>query len=372
MDTIITAIEQATPAWLTNVLRRAGVLSQGAVLTVRLSPNAAFNSSIGHLEVAYSADASPTAPTSLLLKLNHEEDGEFEVAFYQKALPLASHLPMLVCCYAAEYFPSSGDSYVLLQDVSSTHIPTPLSRQQILNGEGVPPQPYLERIIDALAQFHAYWWQHPQLNQVAEVSQVKWWFRDEAYYARHVQKRQGEYLRFMDSVGDEIPPYIRQLYSRVLARLPQLWERYLKVRVTTYKNLTFTNGDCYFNQFLCPRNLADANDQTYLVDFQDVSASFGAFDLVYLLATFWTPPQRYEQKHEENLLRRYLQVLQRHGVTGYDWAALLADYKLMLTLIMFVPVWDQTNGSEKSYWWPKMQCLTGAFQDLNCMELFES
>ena len=368
---MITAVEQATPVWLTAVLQRAGILSQGAVTSVSLSSNAAFNSSIAHLEVVYSADASPAAATRLLLKLNHKTDGEFEVAFYQMVMPLALDLPMLVRCYAAEYFPSSGDSYILLQDVSSTHIATPLLRQQILNGEGVPPQVYLERIIDALAQFHAYWWQHPQLNQTAEVTQVKWWFRDAAHYARHVQKRQTEFSRFVESVGAEIPAKTHQLYSEVLARLPQLWERYLEPRVTNLINLTVTNGDCYFNQFLCPRSLDFTDSQTYLVDFQDASVSLGAFDLVYLLAAFWTPTQRYEQQREENLLRRYLQVLQIHGVTGYDWEALLADYKLMLTLVIFVPVWDHTNGSDKNYWWPKMQCLTGAFQDLNCRELFE-
>ena len=49
----------------------------------------------------------------------------------------------------------------------------------------------------------------------------------------------------------------------------------------------------------------------------------------------------------------------------------MTDYRLMITLMIFVPMWDQTEGSDRDYWWLKMRCLTAAYQDLECAKLFE-
>ena len=58
-----------------------------------------------------------------------------------------------------------------------------------------------------------------------------------------------------------------------------------------------------------------------------------------------------------------------HGVAGYTWDDLLFDYRLMLIYRIFLPVWDAVNGSSRAYWWPKLQCLTGAYLDWHCAEL---
>ena len=127
-----------------------------------------------------------------------------------------------------------------------------------------------------------------------------------------------------------------------------------------------SNGDCYFAQFLCPK---DPADRAYLVDFQDASANFGPYDLVYMLATFWTSAQRQTDHREDRLLRRYHAGLQANGVTGYSWEACLRDYKMMIVFMIFDPVWNQVSGSAQRYWLPKLRCLTDAFQDLNCDKL---
>ncbi len=100
-----------------------------------------------------------------------------------------------------------------------------------------------------------------------------------------------------------------------------------------------------------------------------MSANFGAFDLAFLVPTFWTRAQRLEQSREQRVLHQYHQALCRYGVTGYAWDTLLTDYQLMVTLMIFDPVWDQTSGASRAYWWPKLQCLTAAYIDLNCAAL---
>jgi len=131
-----------------------------------------------------------------------------------------------------------------------------------------------------------------------------------------------------------------------------------------------TNGDCYFAQFLCPRD--QRVDRTHIVDFQAVSANLGAYDLVYLFATFWTSTQRRDYDREARLLRQYHNTLQAARVMKYSWDALLVDYRLMIAYMIFDPVWDQTTGAKKSYWWPKLCCLTDAYRDLGCADLLGS
>jgi hypothetical protein len=359
----ITSLDQASPAWLSAALR--GAIGSARVAAVERHATVAFNSSVAHLAITYSGDVPTDAPSRLLLKLNANHEGAAEVGFYRLVAELPDQLPMLARCYAAEYDPASGDSFLLLQDLSDA-CAAPVTREQILALEGVPSERPLNQIVDALARFHAYWWQHPSLGRVKDVTETRTWYRDRDHFERHIRRRQREWTRFSAAVGAEFPAELRALYDDALARLPGLWGSYLARRVPGFTDLTLTNGDCYLTQFLCPNDRAGA---AYLIDFQDVSANAGAYDLVYMFATFWTPEQRGEAGREQRLLRRYHAELQASGVRGYSWDDLLIDYRHMIIFMIFDPIWNQTSGSPRSYWWPKLQCLTGAYQDLRCAQL---
>jgi hypothetical protein len=58
--------------------------------------------------------------------------------------------------------------------------------------------------------------------------------------------------------------------------------------------------------------------------------------------------------------------LQTYGVQHYSWEELITDYKHGLIFWLLMPVQDRYGGAGKSYWWPKMQCLVGAFRDWHC------
>ncbi len=354
-----------TPEWLTDILYTHDSLPHGRVTAVEQRGNDAFNSAVVHLSVTYSEDAPATAPRKLFLKRNIEAEwgkraGAREVAFYKLVGSLAEHLPMIIHCYAAGYDEVNGTSYILLEDVSETHTP-PVTRAQLIAYEGVPDQVRIEQVVDTVAQFHAFWWQHPLLDK--DVTGMVKYYSDQA----QVQKF---WTSFIADEGAWFPADLRALYEAALASLPQLWERFLAPRVPTYKNMTMCHGDCYLSQFLCPN--APTSGPTYIVDFQGPDTDFGAFDLVHLFATFWTSTQRKENNREVQMLHRYHNGLQSHGVTSYSWDDLLTDYKVLLTYMLFFPVWDQTNGSSKDYWWPKMQCLIAAFQDWECADLLRA
>jgi hypothetical protein len=362
---VVTSVADVTPTWLTETLRAADVLPQGTVIAADVLPHDAFNSQIARLALRYSADAPPEAPAQLLLKLNAEHDGQAEAGFYQLAVPERARLPMLVPCYAASYDAASGASHCLLLDLSATHGP-PVSRAQVLALEGVPSEQHLVGIVDALAAFHAVWWEHSQLGAVVDVTEVSRWYRNAEHFAARVERARGHWAQLVREEGAWLPAEVQERCAWVLARLPRLWERHLAPRVAARHQLTIGDHDGYFNQYLCPRA---GSGQTYKVDFQDSSADFGAVDLVYLFATFWTPQIRQEGGREARLLHRYHAGLLRDGVKHYSFEQLMDDYRAMITMVIWVAVWDQTYGSGKGYWWPKLQCLLGAYNDLDCDRL---
>ena len=120
--------DPVTPEWLTLVLGQSGVLGHGAVQTVEWEPTGAFNSATIRLGVRYTATVPADMPTRLILKRNisdawAREAGAEEVKFYTLVASLADHPRSTVPCYAASYDENTGQSYLLLEDLSATHRP---------------------------------------------------------------------------------------------------------------------------------------------------------------------------------------------------------------------------------------------------------
>lgn len=362
-----------TPAWLTTILQQAGALSQGEVIAVEERQSDAFNSQLAFLRLTYSADAPPDLPTSVVLKRNIDADwaveaGAEEVKFYKMVAALPGHPPVLPPCYAAEYDEASGNSYLLLADLSASHAP-PETREQEINIEDHVLSPEnMVRVIDTLARLHAYWWQHPLLASGQLV--VGYWLRNAERFGLYLERRQRSWDSLIAAERDWLPADIRELYDHLLARLPAHWEKYIAPRFAPLTHLTVMHGDSYFANFLCPK--LGQNGATYLLDWQSPGVGLASYDLVNLLATFWTPTQRHEANREQTLLQRYYATLCAHGVTGYTWDDLLLDYRHGLIFWLLMPVQDRYGGAGRDYWWPKMQCLVAAFRDWECKRLLAS
>jgi thiamine kinase-like enzyme len=365
--------DPVTPAWLTAILRSAGVLRQGSVEAVEQQATDAFNSTTVRLRLRYASDATPDAPTRLILKRNIAEAwgveaGADEVRFYTLVASFADHPRLTPPCYAAAYDAASGDSYLLLQDLSATHRPPVTRDQQIGLVEGVPTAADIVAVVETLARLHTYWWEHPLLD--AGHFPVGYWSRTRERFEQYAQRRNGSWQRVLAQDGAALPTAVRALYEQVLAHLPQYWERHLEPRFLARRHLTLTHGDAYFANFLCPTD--PAAGPTYLLDWQSPSFDIGGYDLANLCATFWTREQRHAEHREENILRRYHATLCAHGVSAYAWEDLLTDYRHGLVFWLLIPVQDAADGSRRDYWWPKMQCLIAAFQDWHCDELLTS
>ncbi len=358
-----------TPDELTEILHSSGALQQGSVIEIQTAQNEAFNSNVQHLVVRYSPDASPLLPTALLLKRNVDTDwgkevGRSEVAFYQLIAQDAHRFPMIISCVVAIYDEQTGNSLLLLQDLSETHR-VPVTRGQQIQLQDIPSNTVLREIVETLAAFHATWWEHPQLGTYPVETDAD--FQDEEHFRDFCLYFDRNWQSCLAAEGDWLPKDVVYDISEMIRLLPGAWERYFAMRFPTHHQITFLHTDAYLANFLVPRTVGSG--RVYMMDWQGPYIGIGAYDLVMMCASFWTSAQRQENKREETMLRLYLATLHVHGVTNYTWDQLLEDYRLMIIIFLQVAIWDQTNGSARDYWWPKLQCLLGAAQDHDCLSL---
>ena len=358
-----------TPAWLTSVLQREGVLNVGSVTDIKQRVVDANSATLSHLQIIYSPGSSAFAPTRLFLKVPKPIDWALEacrdeVEFYRTIRAEQAPFPYIIRCYDASYSPASSTAHLLLDDLSETHF-TPVTRDQALAGEVIPSLEHLESMVDCVAHFHAHWWEHPGLGE--GIAQIYRYFKSRDTYASYIQRREQELAAFLDAVGSTLPPESIELYKQAVTNLPVMWDHFLEERLLGRKQITLTHGDCYFVQFLCPLT---ATGRTYLGDWQSTNAYLPSVDLVHLFGIFWTPDQRKQDNREERLLKRYHKELQANGVNNYTWEDLWRDYRYSVIDALFLTIWDQTSGASNAYWTPKLERVTANYLDLRCAGLF--
>lgn len=352
MNRLITDAEQATPEWLTRVLGEKGDLDRGKVTSAQKSSQSTITSVISHLELSYSDDSPKSAPRRLFLKISKPDAplgcGEKEVEFYQ-TVASAMIDPPTVRCYDAVSSPEIGRSHILLDDLSETYFqperPLPPSKQ------------HCEQVMDCLARFHAFWWDHPRLGKDIEELPTE---ASEREYIRNLEERLPGFLNFL---GDRLSVAKRKLYEKVLSSLPRLSER-----LTEGKNLTLIHGDAHLWNFLYPHD-PDRNN-VYIIDWDFWNVNIGSKDLGHAIALHWYPERR--RLMESDLIRRYHDELQKHGVENYDWENCWYDYRLSAIDNLFMPIWQWSAKLSPSIWWDKLEKVFLAFQDLECAELLEN
>jgi hypothetical protein len=341
-----------TPAWLTETLARNGF--PGQVARIRATSTSAFTASITRLELSYAAGDPAPGPARLLLKLSAPGAapgfGEKEVQFHTLVADAAPDLPV-ARCYDAAHCRDTGRSHLLFEDLSQSHFQTqsPLP----------PVRLNCQQAVDALAQFHAFWWKHPRLGQdIGEFPTPE----AERQYVRELRQT---FPGFADMLGDRLSPARRKLYEQYLAALPRL-ERHARDRLREGKGLTLAHGDAHPWNFLFPHD--PEQDTARIIDWQFWGVRVGAGDLARFMALNWYPERR--QALERGLVRRYHDGLLERGVGGYGWDDCWHDYRLAVIDNLSMPVWQWAGGAlGPEVWWDKLEKAVLAFEDLGCAEL---
>jgi Ecdysteroid kinase-like family len=356
MYEVLTSVAQVTPEWLTETLRRGGLLERGRVTDVVVKATHTHPVSVvSHLAVTYTTGTSPGAPTQLFLKVSNPDfepaapraHPPEEIEFYNSVAPRMPDAP-LPRCFDAAFSPTTGRAHLLLEDLSATHYHPPLPLTDTLAE--------CELATDCLAQVHAFWWEHAELGHsvgrllsVAEVDEL-------------AQRAAANFARFVSVYGTRLSTDERRFFARAIATFPRPW-----IRLTKAKGLTVTHGDAHQWNFLFPR--APHNGRVYLIDWQLWHVHIGPRDLAYMLM-LWCAPERRAQM-EQTLLRRYHQALLTGGVRGYDWPDCWQDYRWSAVRSIFIPLWHWAKGRPETLWGPQMERSLRAFADLNCDELLE-
>jgi hypothetical protein len=340
LSALITTAEQITPDWLASVLH----ISTSSIqqIDIAVVQSAAFSSK-WRLHVTYDDDVPAETPTELFLKSGEKypaNESPHEARFYQAIQDSAAGLPV-VPCYDVVI---EGDwSHILLKDLSQTHDARPPSQMPPIKAE-------CDQIVDALADLHAHWWDHPQLETTFGGAPSADRLRD--WYVQDAE----DYRNFADFLADRLPAQRRVIYERVIGQLPDLIvSRYAQ------GNLTLVFEDVHVGNFLYPRSM---DDRLYFIDWEQWGVNIGMNDLAYMMALFWSPERR--SRLEFDYLRRYFDRILARGITDYRWDDLWYDYRLSVIGHLFVPVGQYTHGGSPEVWWNHIERIFAAYDDLDC------
>lgn len=349
----ITDEQQITPRWLTQRLRQ-GHLVKGKISELTFTSFKTFFSNIYQLKVTYSIDAVPTLPQKLLLKVPFSEMesalnmGRDEVKIYD-ALEKAMDDPPIVCCFDSVYSPHTNRSHLLLEDLSDSHYQPELPLP--------PSERNCELCVETLAQFHAFWWEHPQLG--SEIGQLL----DEESLKEIVERIRDALSAFIDFLGVSLSPNRRRAYEKAMEFVPEFWNK----RLTSVKQNTLIHGDAHLWNFLHPKDIE--RGRAYLIDLATCNrVRPPTNDLAYMMALQWFPERRAIM--EERLLQHYHSALLSNGVKNYTWEDCRLDYRYSVITHLFTPV-SQWHSKliPATVWWYNFERITEAYKDLKCDEL---
>jgi aminoglycoside/choline kinase family phosphotransferase len=303
--------EQATADWLTGVLRRAGVLGDGAVVGFDCEV-------VGTGQMADSFRLTPhyepnaiEAPASLVGKFTAADEtsratgiamrtSEVEVRFYQQvASTVRVRTPR---CFHADVDPATAEFVLILEDLA------PARAGDQVAGCSVDEAALA---VTELAGLHAPRWGDPSLEK------LEWLHRrtDEGTDFGAVLLPalfEGFAERYGEVLDDEVLDVGRRLMPGIGAYLhhqPRPW--------------TVQHADYRLDNLLF--GTAQGGPPLAVVDWQTVTLGPGAADVAYFLGAGPSVPDR--RRHEEALVRQYHEALVAGGVTGYSFDDCFTDYR---------------------------------------------
>jgi hypothetical protein len=326
-QTIPTTVDALTADWLTAALRDAGTIdsdtSVRAVRPEQIAEGVGFMSYVYRLHL----DIEGPGPSTLVAKLPTdtayrqlaEATGAYgrEVSFYADVAPTA---PLTAPrAHVARQTDGTTDFVLLLDDLgaldAADHV-VGLTFDRV------------ERVIDSLAEFHAWAW-----NLRPEAT------RASAFPALSDPVTVGLYTM---GVAPGWAAY--QIHGRVsapegLAEFMADFPQHLTgLLAEVSEPPTLLNGDLRADNLFF-----DADDNPVVVDFQLVMRGAGIWDVAYLVGQGMTPSER--DGREKLLVQRYVETLVAAGVHGYSFdkawrqfqAAALSQITFPLTVMMS---WD--------------------------------
>lgn len=338
---------------ITDALRRSGALGRAHVRNVSvISSLKKLRSHTLRLRLDYEGLAAG-GPDSIILKSGHLDStgrstyaNHHEIAFYRD-VALVCPARLAPRCFEVVEATDSSAWHLLLEDLTESHF--------IATEWPLPPtHVQSESIVQALARFHAAWWDSSRLGVSVGV------LPDAEALDRNLRSFAERFARFTDRFGEVLPPERRDLYRRLLDRAPRLTERY-----HAHRHLTIIHGDAHSWNFFLPQQAKGGDVR--LIDWESWSVDVATDDLAYMMAMLWYPDRR--RRLERPLLGHYHAELLAQGVTGYDRQMLDDDYRLSALWLITRPVVQAMANIPPRVWWNNLERIMLAVDDLGCRDL---
>ena len=310
-------------AWLTAVLRGAGVLGEASVSAVVAKP--VGNGLVGDsFRFALSYDGSaPGAPASVVGKFAAADPVSKaagvnlnlyarEVAFYRElAGTVAINTPRALC---ADIDPETFDFTLLFEDMA------PARQGDQLTGCS------LEDAHTAMLQaaaLHGPRWSDPALLK------LEWLGSRDVVNTQIVDMVPPVLTAFRERYDDLLEPE----FMAACAGLPTAFAAYNADRSAP---VTVQHGDFRLDNILFDVQGGAAPMAT--LDWQTVGAAPGLVDVSYFLSAGLAPDIR--RAHEAELVRAYHEALKGYGVADYGWDACWRDYRRFAVHGVFMAVFS--------------------------------
>lgn len=249
--------------------------------------------------------------TSVVVKMPCTEPANLAVAqalgLYEREIAMFRHIidrsPLTaVSCLAAPTEPD-GSFVLILQDLADDWE----VGDQVVGATLAQTQ----SIVDALAAFHAFWWQHPELDSLT------WLPTQDApqYLAVVPQIYRAGLTVLQERWAHMLPAEALEVAAALAPRFEEITLR------TSQGPNTVIHGDTRLDNVFFSR---DEPSRVAFIDFQLSLRGRGVADIAYMIGN--SVPHDIARDHWRSLLQRWLDGLARHGVQ-YDADDALLHYR---------------------------------------------
>jgi thiamine kinase-like enzyme len=335
MPEFITSTSQITPLWLNDVLRAGGMLTSAEIQAIEVDTSYASTGDSARVLLKYGHGEPNRGPASVIVKICRLEN---EPAFYRHIAPTLPNA-YLVSAYTTDFCHHDSIGYLVIEDLSSTH--------RLLPRNILPTADETLAALSALAELHATWWDHPDLdgNMGAVAADIPGLLFAIA---------SDNFASFVNEASNDLPATHRSVLESLLSQQ-------LPARLNQKRHRSIVHGDAHMWNVLFPR---DSERHTVVwIDWAVWHVNLAVTDISYLsLVT----SHDWLQQHEEVLLRHYLGTLQRQGV-DYEWQDLWMDYRITALAQLLWPIFWFAKG--RPFWRRCLRNSIDAAEDLKLAEL---
>ena len=312
-------IDEVDAAWIDAALREGGQAGSGRVVAAELEPIGVGVGLLGDLARATLTWEGEAGPATVVVKLpsHHEANRaqgmafrfyEREILFYREVAPTVRvRVPR---CWWSGMDVDAGLFGLIIEDLSGYALGDQVA--------GVSPDD-AGRAVEALARFHADWWETPALDALEWMP-----FSNGPITMQAVGVYERGWAPFLEHFGDHLSPEAKLLGERVRDHFAGLLEL-LGQSPRTIVHTDFRLDNLFFS----PSEVA-------VIDWQLSTRGRGVYDVAYLLCQSMDVETR--RSCEMDVLRRWHDTLVAEGVSDYSWTDAVEDYTRSAMICLVIPV----------------------------------